>query len=210
MFDANEKYLGAIGAMGEMKPTDVAVSADRLYITDLKGHTVRVYDKKEQKLLFTIPRDPISETNQLFSPTNLALDSKGNLYVSDTGGFRVQKFDAEGNHLRAFAQHGGDPGTLARPKGVAVDREGRVYVVDAATQVLQMWNAEGQLLLFFGEPGVSAVEFVIPSKVVVDYDHVAQFQKFAAPGFKMEHLIFVINQYGDQKVSVFGFGSKKP
>ena len=209
IFDQHEKYLGAIGTKDEMKPTDVAISGDRLYVTDLKAPNVRVYDKKERKLLFTIPRGRVTETNQLFSPTNLALDSQGNLYVSDTGAFRVLKFDPEGNYLQTFAKHGGDPGTLARPKGVAVDREGRDYVVDAATQVLQLWDAQGRLLLFFGEPVVSPIEFNIPSKVVVDYDHVALFKKFVAPGFKVEHLIFVVSQYGDRKVSVFGFGSKE-
>jgi DNA-binding beta-propeller fold protein YncE len=50
IFDRNENFLAAIGTKDEMKPCDVAVAADRLYIADLKGHTVRVYDKAARKL----------------------------------------------------------------------------------------------------------------------------------------------------------------
>src|SRR5690348_1712295 len=48
----------------------------------------------------------------------------------------------------------------------------------------------------------------LPAGVWVDYDHVKYFQQYAAPGFKVEYLIFVTNQYGDHKVSVYGFGRK--
>ena len=58
IFDKDGNFLGAMGTKNEMKPCDVAVASDRLYIADLKGHAVRVYDKAARKLLFTIPRDP--------------------------------------------------------------------------------------------------------------------------------------------------------
>jgi hypothetical protein len=49
----------------------------------------------------------------------------------------------------------------------------------------------------------------LPAGVTVDYDNLSYFQRFAAPGFTLEYLIFVTNQTGGQKVSVFGFGHKK-
>jgi hypothetical protein len=39
----------------------------------------------------------------------------------------------------------------------------------------------------------------------VDYDNVKYFEKFVAPGQKLEYLIYVTNQVGPNKVSVFGF-----
>lgn len=230
MFSADEKYLGAIGQARsatapttarslaghgrapvqttDIKPTDVAIRGDRLYVADMDGHCVRVYDKTNRQPMFTIPAGPTNQQNRLFAPTNLAIDTQGRIYVSDIGAFRVQQYDAEGKFLRSLGQVGDRPGEFARPKGVAVDREGRLYVVDAAAQVIQIFDAEGKLLMYFGEPGSSATPLDLPAKVIIDYDHVALFQKYAAPGFELEYLVVVSNQYGDRKVSVYGFGHK--
>ena len=123
IFAADDRYLGAIGekvlgaskahskeqlpasapkpegAVDEMKPTDVAIAGDRLYVSDLKNHCVRVYDKAARKLLFTIPADPAvaDAQSKLFAPVNVAVDSQRRLYVSDMGAFRVQQYDPTGN-----------------------------------------------------------------------------------------------------------------
>jgi sugar lactone lactonase YvrE len=235
IFASDDRYLGAIGEkvlratkahskdpavsaepsseekVDEMKPTDVAIAGDRLYIADLKNNRVRVYDKAARKLLFTIPADPAAEEPEarLYAPVNLAVDAQRRLYVTDIGAFRVQQYDPDGKFLRSFGRLGDSPGEFARPKGVAVDREGRVYVVDAAAQLVQIFDAEGKLLLFFGEPEGSPVGLNLPAKVAIDYDHVGLFREYAAPDFQVEYLVIVTNQYGDRKVSVFGFGGKK-
>jgi sugar lactone lactonase YvrE len=204
-------YAAAMGTKGEMKPTDVAIAPDRLYVTDLKGHTVRVYSKADRKLLFTIPREGTDPKGRLFSPTNLALDRQGHLIVSDLGSFSVKVYDLEGKYLRTIGQQGAAPGLFARPKGVAVDHEGRIYVVDAATQVVQLFDADGRLLMFFGQAGGSNEgELSLPAAVKVDYDSVGLFQKYAAPDFKVDYLIAVSSQWsGGHKINVYGFGSKK-
>jgi len=119
-------------------------------------------------------------------------------------------YDADGNHLRMIGEQGLNPGSFALPKGIAADREGRIYVVDAATQVVQLFDSEGRILMYFGNPNTSGPGSTdLPAGIAVDYDHLKFFQQYAAPGFKVEYLIFVTNQYGDQKVSVYGFGHKK-
>jgi DNA-binding beta-propeller fold protein YncE len=231
IFGTNDLFLGAIGekqgpnaawqtnatpgttaapgATKPMWPTDVAITKDRLYVTDLNNNCVRVYDRASRQLLFQIPRDRQDEPAKLFAPTNLALDSQGQLYVSDIGGFFVKKFDPEGKYLRTYGRSGDRPGEFARPKGVAVDREGRLYVVDAASQAIQIFDAEGRLLLHFGEPGGSAAPLDLPAQVIIDYDHLSYFQKLAASNFKLEYLVIASNQYGDRKVSVYGFGHRQ-
>jgi DNA-binding beta-propeller fold protein YncE len=229
IYGADDQYIGAIGAKatkGEkpllaanqtppatekdsLKPTDVLLAGNRLYVTDLKSRAVQVYDKTKRELLFTIPRNPdiADSKSKLFSPVNMAMDTHGRLYVSDIGAFRVQQFAADGRFLRSYGLGAGDkPGEFARPKGVAVDRDGRVYVVDAGSQVVQIFDQEGRLLLYFGEMLPHAPGLDLPAKVIIDYDHVGYFQKYAAPNFHVEYLVIVTNQFGDSKVSVFGFG----
>lgn len=210
IFGENDAFLAAIGLRGEMRPTDVAVTTDRLFITDLEGHAVRVYGKADRKLLFTIPLDPKAGEGKLFSPTNLAVDRQGGrLLVADTGAFVVQVYDLDGRFIRTIGKQGVAPGLFARPKGVAVDREGRTYVVDAATQVVQMFDTEGNLLMFFGQAGASMRgELILPAAIDIDYDNVGCFQEYVAPGYQCEYLILVTSQFGGQKVSVYGFLKK--
>jgi DNA-binding beta-propeller fold protein YncE len=214
IYSADGTFLEAMGKKDEMKPSDVALTADRLYCTDLLNHCVRVYSKVDHKLLFTIPledKDAKEVKGKLLSPTNLAIDQKGNrLLVSDTGANAVQVYDLDGKYLRTFGSAGVAPGLFARPKGVAVDRQGLAYVVDAATQVVQIFDTEGRLLLVFAQAGASTQgEVILPAAVKVDYDNVQYFQKYLAPGKQCEYLIFVISQSGMQKVSVYGFLKQK-
>jgi len=210
IYSKDDGYVGAMGTTGEMKPTAVAITPDQLYVADVKGHSVRVYNKADRQFLFTIPKDPKADKGRLFSPTNLAIDQQGRLLVSDLGAFAVQVYDLEGNYQRTIGQQGVAPGLFARPKGVAVDREGRAYVVDAATQVVQLFDLEGRLLMYFGQAASSTEgELYLPAAVKVDYDNVSLFQKKAAPGFKIEYLIWVTSQFGAHKVSLYGFGSRK-
>ena len=206
IFDAAGAYRGAVGHPADMKPTDVAVTDDRLYVADLLHHRVAVHDRDTLALRFTIPRDSADETARLFSPTNLSLDAGNRLYVTDSGAFRVQQYDADGQYLRTIGAHGDGPGQFARPKGLAVDRNGLLYVVDAAMQAVQVFDPAGRLLMHFGRPGASAAPLSLPADVYIDYDHVDRFAAYTAPGFEVEYLVLVSSQYGERKISVYGFG----
>jgi sugar lactone lactonase YvrE len=207
IYNAQGTFLEAMGKKDEMKPSDVALSADRIYIADLLNHCVRVYAKPGHQFLFSIPADDKAAKGKLLSPTNLALDQAGNrLLVSDTGANEVQVYDLQGKYLRSIGRAGVAPGMFARPKGIAVDHQGLTYVVDAVTQVVQIFDTEGRLLLFFAEAGASTQgDVVLPAVVKVDYDNLGYFQKFVAPGRQLDYLIFVTSQFGGQKVSVYGF-----
>ena len=60
--------------------------------------------------------------------------------------------------------------------------------------------------MYFAQPGASTQgQVVLPAAVKVDYDNLRYFQKFVAPGRKLDYSIFVTSQFGGQKVSVYGF-----
>ena len=209
IYDRENRFVGELGKAGEMKPCGIVIAEERFYVSDLSNHCVRVYSKTDRKVLFTIPSDANDPKSTLFSPTNLALDEQGRLYVSDSGAFAVKIFDKDGNYLRTVGEVGLKPGRFGLPKGIGVDRENRVYVVDAATAVVQMFDAEGRLLMYFGEPQSSGrAGLYLPAGLAIDYENAGLFQKFSAPGYQIDFLIYVINQAGAQKVSVFGFMRK--
>ncbi len=211
IFDAKENFVGAIGKVGELKPRDVVVNQTRIYVADLQTHNVHVYDKVTREKLFDIPRgnDATNREIEIQTPTNLALDSRGRLYVADTGHFRVKVFDAEGKFIYSVGEFGDGLGQFSRLKGIAVDQENRLYAVDAMSQVVQMFDDQKQLLMFFGDPTISPKFDNLPAKVLVDYDNLKYFSNMVAPGFKAQFLVYVINQFGPHKVSVYAFGQKK-
>jgi DNA-binding beta-propeller fold protein YncE len=204
VYDANNRYVRAIGDPEAWSPTDVAIIGKRLYVTDKKNGQVVLVEKATGEELRRFGQLEGGEGN-LFLPTNLALGVDGSVYVTETGSFRVVKFDDRGKLLQTFGSLGKLIGQFVRPKGVAVDREDRVYVVDASTEVVQIFNADGKLMLFFGGAGNRPGGLNIPAKVVIDYDNVDLFADRVAPGYKIEYLVLVTSQFGANKVNVFGF-----
>ena len=209
VLDENNRFVKALGSKETMKPTDVKLFNDKVFVVDVKNDQVAVFDKGSGELLYRIGETG-SEPGQFATPTNIAIDDQGNLYVSETGGFRVQKLTQKGEPLKIFGRGLGDGfAQFARPRGVAVDREGRVYSVDGWHSVVQIFDAEGKFLVFFGEMGNQPGNLILPAQIVIDYDNVQLFSKYASPDFEIEHLIIVTSQYGQRKINVFGYGHKR-
>ncbi len=60
------------------------------------------------------------------------MDGNGNLHVADSGNFRVQWLDAEGNYLAEWAVPESTGPKFQSPQALALDAEGLLYVSDAA------------------------------------------------------------------------------
>lgn len=208
VYDANDKFLRALGEKGEFRPVDVVIDGERLYLTDIMHHRICVLDKQTGEILLTMGETG-SKAGQLFQPTNLTLAPDGSLYVVDTGNFRIQQFSPDGEFIRAFGRIGTGAGTFSRPKGIALDHGGRFYVVDAAFENVQILDQTGAALMFFGAPGGERDSINLPTVVKIDYDNVEYFQEFVADGFDVEYLVIVASQFGLNKVVVFGFGSAR-
>jgi hypothetical protein len=79
--------------------------------------------------------------------------------------------------------------------------------VDAAFNNIQVLAPEdGGAVMAFGKLSDRPDSINMPSVIKIDYDNVEYFQRYAAEGFELEYLIFVTSQFGENKVTVFGYG----
>jgi hypothetical protein len=214
VFDANGGYLKTFGKdvfTAEAKIVALAVYEDTLYALDAGTGVVRVVDLKTGQQVATFGRTEPGKS--LASPVGIAVDDKGFIYVTNFGNNKVMKFDRDGNYLASIGGGIGDRyGNFVRPKGIAVDHAGRIYVVDAGFNLVQLFNEEYHMLTYIGTPGLPAGSLNMPAGIAVTKENLDLFKKYAAPGFEVENLIFVISQFGQEfdipRISVYGLGHK--
>jgi hypothetical protein len=138
------------------------------------------------------------------------MDSDGNIYTTNIGNNMVMKYDLDGNFLGSFGGVGDQFGMFAKPKGIALDDAKRIYVVDGGTNLVQLFDEKFRLLTLFGWPGLPYGSLNGPAGIAISTENTSYFQKFAAPGFKVEALIYVVSQFGQEfcipRITVYGIG----
>src|SRR5208337_3839391 len=133
VFRTDGSIEGTFGAGKFVRPVGVALDNENrfAYVVDAKGNRVDVFDADSYRFLRAIgkPKTVDQLPPEVFDrPTNVAVDSEGNVYITDTFDARVQVFDADGQFLRMWGKPGTAAGCFMRPKGIAVDRDDHIYV----------------------------------------------------------------------------------
>ncbi|HZG78348.1 MAG TPA: NHL repeat-containing protein, partial [Paenibacillus sp.] len=77
-------------------------------------------------------------------PTDVTVDSLGNVYVADSGNHRVEKYDASGTWVKSFVAL--DEDGNFEPDSVAVDDSGDVYVVDSTNWRIVRFDSTGAVI----------------------------------------------------------------
>ncbi len=173
VFDPKGKPIAGFGKGIFKRPGGMAVDAQRgrLYVADPKLNQVLAFDTQTYKLLKTLGGKAgtgSGEPGRFSGVTNVALDSTGRLYVTDTFNCRVQIFEPDGRFLSTFGRQGTQPGNFVRPKGIALDSEGHVYVADAAFNNFQVLTPQGKPLMFVGSGGDQPGQFLLPTGMFID------------------------------------------
>lgn len=204
IYNADLEFIGKIDGGNDFRPSDVIINRDKIYVTDPKNNRINVYDKNTRNILFSFPEETeVGSEYWLYNPQNIYYQG-GKIYVTDLGDPKVKIFNTSGQYISSIGSLGNSLGQFTRPKGIAVDNDQNVFVVDAAFQNVQIFNNQGQLLMFFGGPYKKPGDMYLPAKVTIDYDHLEYFEKYVDPDFELKYLIFVTNQYGPDKVTVYG------
>jgi Caspase domain/Pentapeptide repeats (8 copies)/NHL repeat len=80
-----------------------------------------------------------SGDGQFNMPAGVAVDSSGNVYVTDFGNDRIQKFNSNGAFITKWGSPGKADGQFNCPVGVAVDSSGNVYMADRGNHRIQVF-----------------------------------------------------------------------
>jgi DNA-binding beta-propeller fold protein YncE len=208
VFDSLDTYLTAFGEDVLIRPTDVFVKDSLIFVSDIKDGNVKVFSKDDYSLIRVIGDNSLGDKNRIYQPTNIYVKN-GKVYVSDFGDFKIKIYSIDGELQDTVGSYGRNIGQFVRPKGISVDDSLNLYVVDAAFENVQIFNKDGELLMFFGGTYKDPGDMWLPAKVVIDYNNMEYFQKYVYEGFNLKYLIFVSNQYGPDKINVYGFVEEK-
>ena len=127
---------------------------------------------------------------QFNSPTGVAVDKAGFIYVADRDNHRVQKFNPGGSLLKEWGGQGTGNGQFNEAYSVAVDSIGNVYVSDSNNHRIQKFDSDGNFIKKWGSQGTGNGQFNLPHGLAVDKNdniYVAdlgnnRFQKFDSDG----------------------------
>jgi DNA-binding beta-propeller fold protein YncE len=189
VFDPDGNFLTMwptpIGPLGNPRGLDVDPEG-LIYVADTHNSQMLVYSP-EGELVRQWGR-PGREPGEFISVTDVALDSRGNVWTCEYGAFgdRLQQFDKEGNFRFAVGSFGTGDGQFSRPQGIAIDRRDRLYVADAVNHRIQVISPEGRIERVWGEVGAA------PGLLRYPYD----------VAFDAEGLVYVA-EFGNSRVSVF-------
>lgn len=114
-------------------------------------------------------------------PTGIAVDSQGNIYVSDTWNYRIEKFDKDGNFVKAWGQGFDTKGVAATdqqnptgfygPRGIFYDaKSNHIFLADTGNKRIVIFDTDGNYVSQFGTAGSGQGQFDEPVDVAVRSD----------------------------------------
>ncbi len=96
-----------------------------------------------------------------FGPRDLEMDSRGNLFVLDSRGYCIKKFDPDGIHLKTFSRRGEGPGEIAGAASMEIDPDDNVVVLDVSNHRFSFFDNDGAYLqsVSLSEMGFDYIQF---------------------------------------------------
>lgn len=111
---------------------------------------------------------PGTADGQFDTPTGIAVDAAGNVFVADRNNNRIQKFSNTGTFLLSWGTGGTGNGQFDSPRGIAVDKGGDVYVADYNNARVQRFTGNGVYVLQWGTAGSGDGQFQGPRAITLD------------------------------------------
>ena len=156
VFDAKGQFVRMWGSQGAelgqfQEPWGIAVGKDGMvYVADTWNHRIEKFTSTGEPVkswgFFGTTDGTLGTPAVFWGPRAIAIDPEGNLYITDTGNKRVQKFSPDGEFLGQWGGFGADPGLFNEPVGIAIDHQGNIYVADTWNRRVQKFDPQFRFL----------------------------------------------------------------
>ena len=94
-----------------------------------------------------------ASASPLSTPLDVAVDSKGNVFVSQIGHHLIKKFDADGNFVKSWGGWGNANGKFKYALRIATDADDNVYVTDYMNHRIQKFDNDGNYMRSYWAQG---------------------------------------------------------
>tara|TARA_R110002167_G_scaffold204150_1_gene408129 strand:- start:66 stop:1019 length:954 start_codon:yes stop_codon:yes gene_type:complete len=154
IFNKNGEFKREIG-LGLFKvPHGLSVDKDGfIWTTDQETHQVLKFDSAGKIHLILGRKDSPGEgwyengyqLNLFTSPSDVAFDDEGNIYVADGQNYRIVKFDIHGNLVSKWGSKGTDAGLFDFPHSLVIHND-IIYVTDRQNARIQLFKLDGSFI----------------------------------------------------------------
>jgi sugar lactone lactonase YvrE len=145
-------------------PAGIAVDTDgNLYVADWGNDVIRKITSSGNVINFAgsmgTPgrKNGIGESASFYLPWGIALDSAGNVYVSDFNNNMIRKISPDahvttiaGKKLRGSADGKDSSASFFHPAGIAVDKKGMLYIADMGNNKVRKIATDGSVSTLAG------------------------------------------------------------
>jgi len=136
---SNQIGLSQIDLAKELKSGKIISLKPKLYIG--------VWSGDEQKSFFKI--------------NDLKTDKDGDIYVLDSGNYRIQKFNNRGDYIATIGHRGQGPGEFEKPISLFIDERNNLYVLDGGLLRITKFDAKGNYISSFRVSSQNPFDFVV-------------------------------------------------
>jgi RHS repeat-associated protein len=140
----NQSYRPALSDKGyELAVRVTATNADGSTVVASNrgvapGYPTPIYERKLE-----FGKEGTAE-GDLKKPAGVASDSKGDVWVADTGNDRIEEFSSTGTFMKAYGKEGTGNVQFKEPKSIAIDKEGYIFIADAGNKRIEILNTKGE------------------------------------------------------------------
>ncbi|MFC1563596.1 6-bladed beta-propeller [candidate division KSB1 bacterium] len=150
--------------------------------------------------------DKTDENYILFNPRDILIDDEDNIYVLDTGNFRIQKYDSDLNYLRTIGRQGQGPGEFDRTRQFHFDKDGNIVINDYRNRRFVFFSKEGESVKTVRVIGRFMDFSFLESGDFITWGNYDAFAWRPGPGFENASLLIIFDLEGNL---VRGFGKVK-
>jgi DNA-binding beta-propeller fold protein YncE len=173
VFDPTGRPTALLGKNVLKRPTSIAIDdrGERVYVSDTKLNKVLSFNLRSlaaDKVMSDAPSGGSAKGGYLNEPSALAVNSKGDVLVSDLWRRRLLVFRAEGSLKGRVETECGSRGEYGRARPIAVDGADRIYVLDPDDDTLQIFTADGKPLWRITKLGAPPRKTLLRTGIAVD------------------------------------------